>query len=80
LKELRSSIKVQLVGGLGNQLFCYSFGKYLEQLGHKVIFDTSEVDRGYTKHGVFLESLDLEGDFRNVRKELGFFRYVLRFD
>ena len=78
MKELRSSIKVQLVGGLGNQLFCYSFGKYLERLGHKVIFDTSEVDRGYTKHGVFLESLDLEGDFRNVRKELGIVRYILR--
>jgi hypothetical protein len=78
MSELRTSVKVQLVGGLGNQLFCYAFGRFLESKGHRVIFDTSEVDRGYTQHGVFLESLEVPGEFRNLRTEFGKLRYFFR--
>ena len=61
---------VQLVGGLGNQLGGYWFGRYLASfLGHEIVFDTSEIDRGLTKHGVTLQSLDLPGRFLNVRAE-----------
>jgi hypothetical protein len=71
--------KVQLVGGLGNQLFCYTFGLYLEKIcGHEVVFDTSEIDRGYTKHGVSIESYDLPGIFKNVRLQNGIINYALR--
>ncbi len=71
-------VKVQLVGGLGNQLFCYAFGKFIASKGHSVVFDTSEVDRGYTKHGVSLESLSALGPFVNFRTEQGAVRYFLR--
>jgi hypothetical protein len=70
---------VQLVGGLGNQLFCYAFGLYLQEAkGHKVVFDTSEIDRGLTKHGVSIDSLELPGIFRNLRKEGSLTSYYTR--
>jgi len=78
LKDHRERVRVQLVGGLGNQLFCYAFGRYLETLGHRVVFDTSEIDRGYTKHGVFLTDLNVTGEFRNFRKDLGATLYFLK--
>lgn len=71
--------KVQLVGGLGNQLLGYAFGRYLEVVkGHSVVFDTSEIDRGYTKHGVTIETYSLPGEFDNVRLRRGLIRYWSR--
>ena len=59
---------VQLVGGLGSQLGGYFFGQYLIHfLGHDVIFDLSELDRGYSKHGVSITTTSLEGEFKNFR-------------
>ncbi len=64
--------RVVIVGGLGSQLFGYAFARYLECVrGHKVVIDTSEIDRGYTKHGVTIESLDLDGEFVNFREKSG---------
>ena len=57
---------VRLLGGLGNQLFCYAAGKYLEEVaGHRVLFDTSKIGRGFTDHGASLEGRGLEGPFIN---------------
>jgi len=71
--------KVQLVGGLGNQLFCYAFGRYLEKSrGHSVVFDTSEINRGFTKHSVSILTVSLEGEFKNIREELGKLLYWVR--
>lgn len=71
--------KVQLVGGLGNQLLGYAFGRYLEACrGHSVVFDTSEIDRGFTKHGVSIETYSLPGEFENVRIRRGPLRYSCR--
>ena len=74
----KAAVRLQLVGGLGNQVFGYMFGRYLTQKGIQIIYDTSEIDRGYTKHGVFLESLDFEGRFVNFREKNGLVVYYLR--
>lgn len=56
--------QINLVGGLGNQLFGYMAGKYLEEFcGHRVVFNTWHVSRGLTDHGVSLEGRGLPGDF-----------------
>jgi hypothetical protein len=79
MKSNRSASKVQLVGGLGSQLCGYAFGRYLEvERGHRVIFDTSEIDRGITAHGVSVETLSLPGTFINIRKSAGTLAYWAR--
>lgn len=59
--------QVDLVGGLGNQLFGYIAGKYLEEVkGHNVIFNTWHIPRGLTSHAVSVEGRNLEGEFRSI--------------
>jgi len=56
--------QINLVGGLGNQLFGYMAGKYLEEIcGHRVVFNTWHISRGLTDHGVSLEGRGLPGKF-----------------
>lgn len=38
-------ITLKLLGGAGNQLFIWAFGKALEHRGHKVVFDRSLLDQ-----------------------------------
>lgn len=45
-------IIVKIVGGLGNQMFCYAYAKALEQKGNKVKIDISAYDT-YKIHGGF---------------------------
>jgi len=47
-------------------------------MGHSVVFDTSEIDRGYTKHGVSVSTISLPGDFENIRESLGKTLYWMR--
>ena len=42
-------IVVWLVGGLGNQMYLYAFGKALESKGYSVVFDAKV--GGYAKNG-----------------------------
>lgn len=70
---------VQLVGGLGSQLGGYFFGQYLVHfLEHNVIFDLSELDRGYSKHGVSITTTSLEGEFENLRTKEPPIVYTMR--
>lgn len=39
------NVIVCLVGGLGNQMFIYAFGKFLQQQGYTVRFDTNAYDK-----------------------------------
>lgn len=39
------NVIVRLVGGLGNQMFIYAFGKFLQQQGYTVRFDTNAYDK-----------------------------------
>ncbi len=55
---------IKLVGGLGNQLFGYASGKYLEQTrSHRVTFDMSHIHRGVSDHKVSLRDRRLTGNF-----------------
>ena len=57
-------VSIQLVGGLGNQLFGYFAGKYLElEHGCEVTYDTSQFDKGITAHGSSIQKLNLLGVF-----------------
>ncbi len=63
----RKPTQINLVGGLGNQLFGYIAGKYLEKLfGHNVVFNTWRIPKGLTDHGVTVEARNLEGEFRRI--------------
>lgn len=55
---------IKLVGGLGNQLFGYFAGKFLEEnRSIKVLFDISDQLNGLGAHKVSILDLNLEGDF-----------------
>ncbi len=57
-------ITVRLVGGLGNQLFGYFLGRYLElEKGVSVRFDLSEQLNGLSAHKVSITELGLPGQF-----------------
>jgi len=56
-------VTVNLLGGLGNQLFCYSFGRYLAKfLGIEVTFEAQPLFRP-SNHGVSLVGRNLRGSF-----------------
>jgi hypothetical protein len=63
------AITVQLVGGLGNQLFGYFAGRYAaKRLGCQVRYDVSKQDKGFSAHGSSIASFMLPeefGDFDN---------------
>lgn len=62
--ESRRSTQVELVGGLGNQLFGYVAGRYLEEVhGHDVCFNTWHIAKGLTNHRASLEGRGLPGQF-----------------
>jgi hypothetical protein len=57
-------VTIKLVGGLGNQLFGYFAGKFLEvNRSTKVRFDISDQLNGLGAHKVSILDLNLEGDF-----------------
>lgn len=61
---LGRSTQVELVGGLGNQLFGYVAGRYLEEIhGHDVCYNTWHVPNGLTNHRASLEGRGLPGRF-----------------
>lgn len=67
---------VQLVGGLGNQLFGYSFGRYLEQVtGATVSFDTHSVTSNGHGGLAIQDAFQLNGAFETearFTKMIGF--------
>lgn len=69
----KPSYVVQLVGGLGNQLFGYFAGHALAaQSGAEVMFDISQLDKGFTAHGssiTDLISMDLVEE-KSIRKQV----------
>lgn len=76
---MAKTTSVQLVGGLGNQLFGYFAGKYLElQYRHQVRYDTSQFDKGITAHGSSIQKLNLTGEFFQVAPTTSFPILLLR--
>ncbi|MGX3011260.1 hypothetical protein ACWIUD_06850 [Helicobacter sp. 23-1044] len=59
-------VVVWIVGGLGNQMYLYAFGRALEKMGYSVIFDASEYKNSLPL-GVLVDSANLDSalDFAN---------------
>ena len=58
---------IRLMGGLGNQLFIYAFGRHLEVVhGHKILFESSNHPKWGENHG-----LTLSGRGLDIRPDLG---------
>lgn len=75
----KKSVTVQIVGGLGNQLFGYFAGRYLaERTGATLILDTSRIRSRNNSHGVRLDSLALPGIFEDSERASVRIRAALR--
>jgi hypothetical protein len=60
----RKAITTKVVGGIGNQLFCYFAGYYLaKKLGCELRVDVSDIRNKRSVHDVSIEALELPGDF-----------------
>ncbi len=56
-----SRVLVEVVGGLGNQLFCYAAGAYLaKKAGTKLVLDISKVGVGAVDHGKTILNFQLD--------------------
>lgn len=56
---MTKKIRIFIFGGLGNQLFIFYAGQSLSRTnGKKVIFDTTEMGYGITKHGSRIDTLN----------------------
>lgn len=60
------AITTKVVGGLGNQMFCFFAGKYLaERVNARLVVDVSDIRNGRSAHNVSIESLNLDANFVN---------------
>lgn len=58
------AITTKVVGGIGNQLFCYFAGYYLaKKLGYELKVDVSDIRNKRSVHDVSIEALELPGAF-----------------
>jgi len=58
------AVTTKVVGGIGNQLFCYFAGYYLaKKLGYELKVDVSDIRSKRSVHDVSIEALELPGTF-----------------
>lgn len=63
----QNTICLQLMGGLGNQLFIWSAGQYLKwNTGLSVVYDVATISSGTTDHGVSIQDRNVGGQFVNL--------------
>ena len=61
------AITTKVVGGIGNQLFCYFAGYYLaKKLGCELMIDVSDIRNKRSVHDVSIEALELPGTFIDI--------------
>ena len=61
------AITTKVVGGIGNQLFCYFAGFYLaKKLGCELKIDVSDIRNKRSVHDVSIEALELPGTFFEI--------------
>jgi hypothetical protein len=67
LKSAQKVISTRVVGGIGNQLFCYFAGFTLaKKINYDLKIDVSDIRQGRSVHEVSIESFHLPGDFISV--------------
>lgn len=60
-------VTTKVVGGLGNQLFCFFAGKYLaKKVNASLVVDISDIRNGRSAHNVTIESLNFDATFFNI--------------
>ena len=60
-----STVVVEVVGGLGNQLFCYAAGAYLaKKTNAKLVLDISKIGVGAVDHGKTILNFQLDCEFK----------------
>jgi Glycosyl transferase family 11 len=71
--KMLKPVTVQLVGGLGNQLFGYFAGRYVaKRLGTELLLDVSQFDKGITAHGSTIASFKVSERAVNLNQETRF--------
>jgi hypothetical protein len=71
--KMPKPVTVQLVGGLGNQLFGYYAGRYVaKRLGTELLLDVSQFDKGITAHGSTIDSFKVSERVVNLKQETRF--------
>lgn len=75
----KSDVIIPLAGGLGNQLFQFAFGLYLERvLGYKVTFDCNLGTPRKVDDSVVLSRLDIPDIEKFCLKDKMFFKSILQ--
>jgi hypothetical protein len=77
----RKQVKVKLVGGLGNQLFCYFAGySVATRASLSLVLDTSDLKSGRSTHKVSIESFILPGKliYNNENKTVYLLRRIFK--
>jgi len=70
-EKKRSPVTVRVVGGLGNQLFCYFAGRYLASLNRSpLVLDMSDIRSGKSAHDVTIESFNIDAEIFSQPKSL----------
>ena len=79
-RKTKQRVEIELVGGLGNQLFGFFAGAYYAQIFNKrLIVDMTQVSLGLTDHGSELTSFKLSKSYELIRsKPKGFARLIKR--
>ena len=79
-RKTEQKLEIELVGGLGNQLFGFFAGAYYAEIFNKrLIVDLTQVSLGLTNHGSELTSFKLSKSYEIIRsKPKGFARLIKR--
>ena len=79
-RKTKQKVEIELVGGLGNQLFGYFAGAFYAQKFNKLlIVDLTQVSLGLTNHGSQLTSFKLSKSYELIRsKPRSFARLIKR--
>ena len=79
-RKTKQKVEIELVGGLGNQLFGYFAGAFYAQKFNKLlIVDLTQVSLGLTNHGSELTSFKLSKSYELIRsKPRSFARLIKR--
>jgi hypothetical protein len=75
----KKKVTVQIIGGLGNQLFGYFAGRYLaEKIDAELLIDFSLIGVGGPNHGVNIDQLELVGVRKDKNRHVNIFSKLVR--